>query len=76
MGVNRGRIIVNYNNLDFKELLRNKNNIDIVYDSQKEQYLIIYCDKQDASYLLETLKNDPSVIEAYLSNERVESYNF
>ena len=77
MGVIRTRIIVNYKTKEFLELIKNKNNIHIVYEgNEKEKYAMVYCDRQDEKYVLETIKNDPSVIDAYISNERIDSYNF
>ncbi len=77
MGVNRSRIIVYYKDKDFLKLLENKNNIDLVYEgSESGNYAIIYCDFQDEKYLLETLSNDPSIIKAFIADERVKFYNF
>ncbi|MGM9972027.1 MAG: hypothetical protein ACI35W_06430 [Anaeroplasmataceae bacterium] len=77
MSVTRSRIIVNYKNKDFLTLIKNKNNINIVYEgNDKDKYLIIYCDRQDEKYLFETISNDDSVLNAYISNERIDSYNF
>lgn len=75
MSVKRGRIIVEYNDLGFKNNI-NKNNINIVYESTKNNYAIIYCDKQDEVSLLDILKKSTSINNCYIADERIDSYNF
>lgn len=77
MKVTRSRIIVEYKDLDFLSLLKNENNADVVYKGNDDnKCLILYCDRDDEKFLLETLINDKSVIDAKVSNERVDYYNF
>lgn len=75
MGSVRERIIVNYKDLNFKNCIK-KNNVNIIYESKKENYAIIYCDKVDITSLLDIIKKDDNVIDAYISNERINNFNF
>lgn len=75
MSTSRERIIVNYKDITFKNHIK-KNNVNIIYESKKENYAIIYCDKQDVSSILDSLKRNNFVIDAYISNERIGNFNF
>ncbi len=76
MKANRSRIIIEYKDNGYKVLLDNKKDIDIYYESDKKNIALIFCNKEDEKYLFETLKNDPSITNCYISNERINSYNF
>lgn len=73
MNVERSRIIVEFYNEDYKVQLEAYKNINIIYESN-EKYALIYCDRKDEHTILELLKK--TCRNAYVSNEKVEAYNF
>ena len=73
MNIERSRIIVEFRDSNYKELLQGFKNIDIIYESKKK-YALIYCNRADEKRILELLSRNAG--NAYVSNEKVEGYNF
>ena len=71
--IERSRIIVEFDNNDYKVQLQRFKNIDIIYES-KNKYALVYCDKKDEEAIVNLLKK--TTRNAYVSNEKVDAYNF
>lgn len=73
MNVLRSRIIIEYKDDDFLNQLKQFNNVNVLYKS-KENYALICCDKKDEEKIVYILsKTCPN---AYVSNEKIDNYNF
>ena len=68
--VKRKCFIVYYNNFDFSRY----NNINVVYNSQKEKYAVCYCDFDFYNNIKNKMKNDTNIerIEESLLNHTAE----
>ena len=73
MQIQRSRIIVEFYDSDYKVQLEQFKNIDIIYES-KRKYALVFCDRKDEKDILELLQK--TCKNAYVSNEKVEAYNF
>ncbi len=71
--VARTRIIAKHGNKDIENIVGGIRDINI-YFAGKKGYCLIYCNKVDEEVLLTVLKN--AEIDAYVSNEYVDSHNF
>ena len=71
--VARTRIIAKHGNKDIENIVSGIRDINI-YFACKYGYCLIYCNKVDEEVLLTVLKN--AEIDAYVSNEYVDSHNF
>lgn len=68
----RSRIVVEFENKDFINSLTEFKDIS-TYFGVKNNYCLVYCNKNDESKVLEKLKADNV---AYVSNEYVDNNNF
>ncbi|MCR5706302.1 MAG: hypothetical protein K6G48_05870 [Acholeplasmatales bacterium] len=73
MNIERSRIIVEFNDSDYKVQLEGFKNINIIYES-KEKYALVYCNRSDEKKIVELLSK--TCRRAYVSNEKVDAYNF
>lgn len=69
----RGRIVVEYKDKEVLNQLDTFKDINIYY-GVKENYCLVYCNKNDENKIVELLNNDET--KAYISNEFVDSHNF
>lgn len=69
----RSRIIIEFNNKDFINQLSGFKDI-ATYFGIKENYCLVYCNKEDEKKVLDILNTGDS--KAYISNEYLEGYNF
>lgn len=71
--VARSRIIVEFLNRDFTDLLSQFKDINTFFGF-RDDYCLVYCNKNDESKVLEILNAGEN--RAYISNEYVDDHNF